>query len=398
MVNAEKILKRLIFFYLALFPFGLLTRLPVSVLGLPEVNLYLTDLVVLAIASTWLVTRYHGKLKFPLARPLISFIVFALFSLIVNFGNLSAREATVGFLYLARWASYVGLYFASIDLVRNGILDRQLLIKSLAVVGVFSVLLGWSQYFTFPDVRALSVWGFDDHYLRIVGSFLDPNFAAIIFVLTLILIVGYFFREKPFWFWPSVGVIFTGLLFTYSRSGYLASIFGLGVLFYLMKRLKYYVGFLFLLLVGVYLLPKPFGEGVDLTRQSTVFARFENYAQTSQIIVENPIFGVGFNTLRYARSGKGFVDLSNSASGADNSFLFIAATTGLAGLLIYLSFWFQVLRLGYKRKQLLLVSSSLAVLVHGQFVNTLFYPWALGWFLLLLSSAELKRVKGNSLP
>jgi len=48
-----KIEKVLLFLYLILFPFGQLVRLPLKLGGIPEVNFYLTDIVVGFVGRNW---------------------------------------------------------------------------------------------------------------------------------------------------------------------------------------------------------------------------------------------------------------------------------------------------------------------------------------------------------
>jgi len=73
----EKVIISLLFAFLALFPFGQLTKIPLTFLNLPEVHLYLTDAVLFLLVLNWGVWRVVGKRKKyqlpPLAKPIFLF-------------------------------------------------------------------------------------------------------------------------------------------------------------------------------------------------------------------------------------------------------------------------------------------------------------------------------------
>jgi len=54
---------------------------------------------------------------------------------------------------------------------------------------------------------------------------------------------------------------------------------------------------------------------------------------------DNWAFGVGYDTLRYVQRDYGFLDIdslyNHAASGSDSSLLYILATTGIFGLVIF---------------------------------------------------------------
>ena len=113
----KKIIIVLFFIYLVLFPFGQLARSPLPFLDLPEVNIYLTDIVLSFLLLFWLVWRFFinkKKYKPPfLTKPILLFSGLALISLLVNSFRFSGSEVLVSSLYLIRWIVYAGLYFIS---------------------------------------------------------------------------------------------------------------------------------------------------------------------------------------------------------------------------------------------------------------------------------------------
>ena len=117
-------------------------------------------------------------------------------------------------------------------------------------------------------------------------------------------------------------------------------------------------------------LPRPGGEGVKLERVFSLNQRFANYREGLQLIKLSPVFGLGFNTMRYYRND--FV--SHAAAGLDSSLLFVLATTGIIGLLTYLN----LLKSLWQTSLLVKLSLS-AVLVHSLFQNSFFYPLIMIW-------------------
>jgi hypothetical protein len=83
----------------------------------------------------------------------------------------------------------------------------------------------------------------------------------------------------------------------------------------------------------------------------------------------------------------GQVDLnSHACSGSASSLLLILATTGVLGFIIFVNLIYKLIAdLAKNTYGLTFLSCLVAVLVHSLFVNSLFYPWVMGWMGLLLS-------------
>jgi len=104
---------------------------------------------------------------------------------------------------------------------------------------------------------------------------------------------------------------------------------------------------------------------------------------------------VGFNNICEARVLL-FTEKreSHSCSGSDSSLLLVAATTGLSGLMVFLF-------MGYKLTNMIkndfygtsFKALSTALFVHSFFVNSLFYPFVMGFMGLVLSCAYSDRGK-----
>ena len=95
------------------------------------------------------------------------------------------------------------------------------------------------------------------------------------------------------------------------------------------------------------------------------------------------ILGVVFNPLRFNFRNSQYLRedwlTSHSAAGFDNSFLFVAASSGILGLIAYLGFLTALfLRLDATGKSLMIATA-----VHSLFLNSLFFTYFLVWFYLL---------------
>ena len=332
----------ILFAFLVLFPFGQIIRLGI---------LHPIDIVV-GIGAAYVIIKCLPKPS--VFKYFFNFLLIAAFTWVLG-------ATFYGFLYLIR----LGAYFYFSVFIFN-LKNKKTLPSFLIALSLFSALFGWIQYFWFPSFKSFMVWGWDEHLYRIAGTFLDPAFLA------LILVFGIILSRK------TLITLFLALTlaFTYSRAGYLA--FTAAMLF--QKRFLLIFAFLLLILF----LPRPAGEGVMLERTASIINRFNNYKQTLNIFEKNSLFGVGYNNLCSAKNSD---FSSHSCFGSDSSLLFILATTGVIG---FISFIYLVFGISRYLTSYIFYPTSIALLVHSLFSNSLFYPWVLGWLMILLGS-KIKR-------
>lgn len=269
---------------------------------------------------------YNTFLKDKISLGLLIFFVSVLLSLLNAFPFADGKTIIIATAYAFRFFAYWGVYY-SIRLYRY----RPLHLKLAAFLFIISSLY---QYFFMPDLRFLKGVGFDDHYYRLTSFIFDPNFAGLI----ISIIFFYSLSQGRVAVAYLQGVfLLTALALTFSRSSYLTLTTGLLTLVALTRRWRY-VFTLILLSLIVFLVPKPFGEGVNLFRVFSIFSRLDSFQKGHDLFFTQPIFGVGFNTLKQMSGG-----IPQLSSGIDNSFIFILATTGILGFasfifLLYLSF------------------------------------------------------------
>lgn len=344
---------KIIFFTaLVLFPFGQLFKIGIF-------NLFDGAVLLLAIVTILKKPVYPSWYKY-----FIYFVLFCFFSLALNYSLFTVH----GSLYLLRFVSYsfVAIYISNY-------FKKQIIISYLLILSCTAAVFGWFQYFLYPDLTSLKYLGWDDHLLRMVGTFLDPTYLGLILVLGIILASNRFPKIMYF--------LFSSLAFTYSRASYL-----IAILFLIYKK-KFLALFIFTLIL--FLIPKNIGEGTTLTRTVSANNKLINYSQTFEIFKKSPLFGVGFNNMCSARQ-KYLGDTNpdfHSCSGADSSVLFLLATTGIIGTMMFVNMVYRIWYIGspqHTKYNILYTTSFIAVLIHSLFANSLFYPHIMFWLFVLI--------------
>ena len=264
-------------------------------------------------------------------------------------------------LYTLRLLAYLALYF--ILLRRKLSLDHRYFVIS----GLSCAVIGLLQYFLLPDMRIFQYLGWDDHLFRLTLPHFDPTFSAVmlgLFALTL---------NRSKWF---IGLmVIWSILLTYSRSTWLS----LSLTFALFMRPKKYLFFLVpILLVAILLLPRRFGEGTNLLRTYSLYSRLDADLSYLQTYNWDLALGRGLNTLVLDSPPSPF---DNHATGPNNSYLYLLATTGVLGLLGWGGFMFSLYRRSPYRPMLIFF------FVAALFNNVMFYPFTLLWVLLIESTA-----------
>ncbi len=339
--------------------------------------MHLNDLIVGIIGGIGIIREIRAKKKSPLFGPITWWVGAMAISLFVNIGNYPLSQLTVAAMYAFRWVAYAGMFFFLGDLSPSTSL-RVSLAHSLKAIVLIVAVVGIFQYLLMPNASWLATANWDEHYFRLISTFLDPGFAGIILVLGLIFFIFHFKFLIDFSF-IYFSIVYTALLLTYSRASYLAYLTGFAAIAYYKKSLKIIVLAALLLVLTIPLLPKTFGEGTKLARESSIRARINNWKQAVTVWQRAPLFGVGFDAYRYST---GASLESHAGAGADSSLLLVLATTGVVGLIAYLGVLRGMWVMG--RKNLVFKASFLAVFIHSWFNNTLFYPWVMEWLWLLL--------------
>lgn len=372
----------------------------------PGISLYVHDIAVLC-CIVWWVWRVPHKTasRYGLTGPVLVWSASMALSLLVRTGTYPLAEFMAGTMYAVRYLLYVFMY----AVVRDD--DAPVAwLRTLFATGTLFAVFGIIQFFLYPDLRNLAYLGWDPHYYRLFSTQLDPNYAALLLVFTII--IGVWLAQSAMeriWIWVGTAVSSLALLLTFSRSGYLAFVAASLVAAIAFKRYRYLLATAAFVAIVV-LMPKPAGLTHELTRAFTAVARLENWRDTAYLGLRSPVFGHGFNLLRSIRDpgfgGGDGTGLSHAAAGADNGLLFIFATTGIIGSAAYVALSVRLWMMGMGARGVRQTRSlgvawlcTLAAWwVHGMFANSLVYPWALLWIWPVAGAVERmgeRRVTSN---
>ncbi|MBT4124519.1 MAG: hypothetical protein HN981_03135 [Candidatus Pacebacteria bacterium] len=375
--------------FLVVFSLGQLQRIQLA----GNIAFYLHDLIIFLFVSGFLIQQIKLKKNYinnfsniwKKFRLEILFAGWILLGIIIGF--IGGRITTKSILYLVRIIEYSLFIFA----LHNSKIKYSIY-QGLMWAGTAIGFWGLLQYFIIPDVRFLNIFGWDNHYYRLISTIFDPAFTGIILVMTLGLWQRFLIEKnkiknssKKINYSQFIFIIQTLLTIaiaaTFSRASYL----GLVILFFTQwllqkKKLKWQILFLSGIFIStIFLLPKPGGEGVNLARTSTIKARSDN-AQENLVTLRGSqwIWGRGlFNNDAEKESYT-----NNHAQLPDSLPILLINSTGVVG-----SFWFLLLLKKWIKKSWkkdsLWTTLLIGVLVHSLFNNTFLQPFV---FLMLWGS------------
>lgn len=324
------------------------------------------DIIVISFNLYLLIKQQKFEKKFSIASILLAGSLTI--SLVVNL----SQSQLSSFAYLLRFLNY--LLF--LNLVRKS--AKRFSKKSLEICLIFILLSGFIQYFFYPDLRNLLYLGYDPHLYRLFGLELDPNSIGLIFLWS----ICWFLVYKNYLI---VSLFVLGLILTFSRISWGIFVILSLIVGYNFKHFKVLGLCLLLLVVIVIIIPKRFGEGNNLLRVNSIYAKQKSFNKTLNLLKKNYIFGVGFNNLPYYQNTKNKTNISdNSQYGIDNSFFTIVATSGIFGLITYLYFFIWLWKNG-KFWQKMLV---LCYFLHSLSVNSFFGGSTFVLFSILYWKAE----------
>ena len=343
------------------FFFGQLLRIEIKNISFPIIDIFIAIIFCLNIFQKFKNKEFKVKNKY-----LLYFLIFIWFSFAFNYFRYHF-DLIKPILYLFRLTFLLSFFIFPLKI------DEK--IKKIFYLVIFSnVIFGLIQYFLWPNFTYFKSLNWDPHLYRLVSTYFDPTFTALIY-LSLIIIV---FLDKKFPFRKTILVLsYLALALTYSRSSYLSFFIAFTYIAYQKKNLKIFILSSLLIFSTILLLPRFEGEGTKLERTSSITAKIENYKEGFNVFLKAPIVGHGYNNLFYVRQIKN--QNSHANSGFDGSLMTILTTNGIVGLIIFI--------LGLKKifiKGNLVVKTILiSLLFHSLFANSLLYPWILLFFIFI---------------
>ena len=336
------LLRTIFYFTFFLFSIGQLGR--ISFFD-QQINIYLYDLFVFSILLV-LLQKYA-------LRPVIDsfkkfslvyiFFFFILVSFLLGLAKFKLLENFIGALYFIRLVLYF-LYFFYLSYHNKKYPDfEKTFIKVFIIFVVLTLITSVLQYLFYPNLRNLIYAGWDPHLYRLFGTYFDTSVAGAIYgliFLTLFLRGNAFIKNK----WLLFCLLTFYLIFivlTFSRSLYLAFIICIILHAVVQRWYKRLLIILVSFVILIVIVPKPFGEGVNLRRMYSVQSRISDYQNALKIWSKSPIFGIGYNRIRYTKVKMNIIEevgLDSTHSGASfhSSFLIILVSAGVIGLVLFI--------------------------------------------------------------
>jgi hypothetical protein len=389
----KKSISVLLYVTVSLFSLGQIGRL--SFLG-QQVNAYIYE-IPLFLLTALLIFQYRSKPFQIIKKKLVALPIFLVYLsgvFVITSFFYSFIANSVGILYLLRLIFYFTFFVYLWQFVQNDKKNYGSFFNAILLGAVLTIIFSVVQYFLYPNLRNISYLGWDPHWFRMVGTFLDPPISGAIYGLFFIY---FYFKKKPssshfssfpqhIWKWAPMILFSICLFLTYSRGTYLAFI--VSVIILLKKKIA--LTLLLIVCIGglIYMfLPKPYGESVNLLRTASIYSRLSNYEEAFSGWSKSPIIGVGYNRIRYTRSSADFVnkeDLETNHAGASyhSTFLIVLVTGGVVGLVLFIWLLYSFALLS-KLSTVVVVFLSLLSLTD----NVLFHPFVLFLFLFMIASS-----------
>jgi len=339
-------------------PFSELLRFQI----LPGIYLRVMDILAGALLVSLLIKNY---------RPLFSSVICLILAFVLLLSNLANPLNPTSVAYLGRTLIYLLLipFFINKSLIVSKKNER------LFDFGlIIFVLAGLLQYFWYPQLRNLYYLGYDPHAYRLFGLFLDPNISGLILVWAF----WHFFNRPSRFQKPAIVLILIALLITYSRISWLCFLIALIYKIIIYKQKSAGLWFGSFLIIGVFFLPRHFGEGTNLWRTNSIKAKLNSTQLVIKQIKAKPILGIGFNNVHLFKSQQDKPIANNSLYGVDNSLLTVFLTSGMAGLIAYLGLFKKLWQKSSRQNRIL----TLIFFVHALSVNSFFTPSVLIYYLL----------------
>jgi hypothetical protein len=257
--------------------------------------------------------------------------------------DMSTIELIISLSYLGRWLAYFALYVAIINVVNlDGVEGLWSAVENM-LVGL--ALFGMAQSAFFPGFAQMVYenarsFNWDEQGRRLVSTVLEPNICAAMLMIGTLMHAARIAVGAKVTPWK-VLVIFGALVGTISRSATVGIFFAMILIFAArgisrrLMRVLSLAGVLLLLASPLLLRYLLAYQKFSLGENSSAAARLAGWLETIKIIIQYPVFGVGFNTYRYAVEHQGGKLIGASSYAADGGLLFVMAMTGIVGLVIY---------------------------------------------------------------
>jgi len=274
------------------------------------------------------------------SKAVLLFFFLIIVSFLISMGEFTFLQNSIALLYLIRMVLYTlfGIYLFTLEKSKKN--GEVFLYKLIYTFSILLLIITAIQYVFFPNFWGLYTFGWDPHLYRASAIYLDIFIAVAIYGLLAL-----------FWFIKKQSILtflfIVALVLSFSRSAYIAFVLSLLYFFVVQKKWKELLISVSLFALFVVVVPKPFGEGGNLLRTSSINSRILDYKLGLTLWQKKPLLGFGYNRIRFAKEQLHLIsmdDRSHSLSSFHSSFLVILVTTGVMGFLasmslIWLLFW-----------------------------------------------------------
>ncbi len=356
--------------------FGQLFRINIFNINFPAIYILIVFFALLNI-----ITAQKNKQKISNFY-LLFFIFILIFTYLINLFNFTFKLNS--FLLLTRLISLLSFLIYKPKIIKDHIFQK------IFTLSIFTnIIFGLIQYFIWPNFTYFSIHNWDPHLYRLVSTYYDPTFTALIFLLFM---ANIYFQKINIKFKIAILTIsYIAFALTYSRASFISFFILFSYIALINKNLKLFIFISFISISTIFILPRQEGEGTKLERTSSIKAKIDNYQEAFTLYKQNPILGIGYNNISQARLVKN--PQSHANNSFDGSLMNILITTGPIGLLLFIF----GLKYIFFKSNLLTQSSLISILFHSLFTNSLFYSFVLLVFIFFIQdNAKSRPVKGDT--
>jgi len=413
--------KKLFYLTLLVLPFGKALRIPLLESNGKFISLFPFDVLSFCLAIACAVHYWkqrHAPSRRPsIASPVTVFILWSAITLLLDaiYFHLQFKDALFGSLYLLRWIQYIAFYYATVEILAADPAEASKLLKFLFGGALAFSIFGIIQSVVLPDFALLlnpearPYIDYDPQGHRLVSTFMDPNITAAYILFFAILALSFYMNGRKRWLLPFL-TLFVALVLTLSRGGALGFLMAGAALMIFTGGAKarratiIAVVVLVVLAAALYQILAP--QLVEMERFSisdhSAMMRIEDWLVAINIVHDNPVMGIGFNTFGFISPMYGLEREGGMAFGFPGDLLLILTLTGAVGLVLYLRIYgkaFFAMRRLSRRFPMSddgplgrgLMAGMVGLLVSSFFTTVILYPeiMAIAWTLIGLVYSRL---------
>ena len=348
-----------IFTYIVLanaFTINLGNRMPLKISEIFSVLVFIVTLV--------MIIKNNDKIKLKIKNRYKWLLFWIIFVLILDVFCIirykySVSDSMYGLLYLFRIIHIIILVKCLSYLMKYAGIKSRKMISFIKLCYFFVVIIGLFQLVFYPVAYdwydVFYKFGFywptpDPHHDRLLSTYFDPNYLASCLVIPIAICLAQLLRLnnknkiKKIELLIEIAFFFVAILLTKSRSGIVGfgvAIIAFCILFGVRRKTSMYTYITFAIIIFTFMFMFLFSN-ISVFERIRNFSsdpsaqhRFDSWSISIQYLKDSNFIGIGYNMLGAYKSIIG-EEVGRAASyGMDSSLLFILATTGIVGFVIF---------------------------------------------------------------